>query len=92
MPAAAVLTVPAMFDDPQLAARGYYVTLDHPRTGARRYPGWPMRFSTNPDQHRFGAPTLGQHNRDVLGGVLGVPDAALATLADDGVVGNELAG
>ncbi|HEY6318731.1 MAG TPA: CoA transferase, partial [Acidimicrobiia bacterium] len=91
IPATRVLTVPAMFDDPQLAARGYYVTLDHPRTGARRYPGWPMRFSSNPTQHRRGAPTLGQHNRDVLGDELGVDAGELETLAADGVIGDHLA-
>jgi crotonobetainyl-CoA:carnitine CoA-transferase CaiB-like acyl-CoA transferase len=91
VPAARVLTVPWMFDDPQLAARGYYVALDHPRTGRRRYPGWPMRFSFSDVQQRFGAPTLGQHNAAVLGGELGRSADELAALAGAGVIGDRLA-
>jgi crotonobetainyl-CoA:carnitine CoA-transferase CaiB-like acyl-CoA transferase len=90
VPAARVLTVPAMFEDPQLRARGYYVTLDHPRTGRRRYPGWPMRFSTTAGQHRWGAPTLGQHNDEILGGELGLDASELASLRAAGVIGDRL--
>ena len=90
IPAARVLTVPAMFDDPQLGARGYYVTLDHPRTGPRRYPGWPMRFSTSPVQHGRGAPTLGQHNEEVLGGEFGLDPSEIDALRTAGVIGDRL--
>jgi crotonobetainyl-CoA:carnitine CoA-transferase CaiB-like acyl-CoA transferase len=90
IPAASVLTVPDMFDDPQLRARGYYVPLDHARTGVRRYPGWPMHFSFAPGrQHRSGAPTLGQHNEAVLH-ELGLRDVQLAALADAGVIGDTM--
>jgi crotonobetainyl-CoA:carnitine CoA-transferase CaiB-like acyl-CoA transferase len=89
IPAARVLTVPCMFDDPQLSARRYYVPLDHARTGTRRYPGWPVQFSGIPGPHRRGAPTLGQHNAEVLG-ELGVGPAELDELADAGVIGDHL--
>jgi crotonobetainyl-CoA:carnitine CoA-transferase CaiB-like acyl-CoA transferase len=89
IPAARVLTVPWMFDDPQLSARRYYVSLDHARTGTRRYPGWPVRFSSVPDPHRRGAATLGQHNAEVLA-ELGVSPADLDALADAGVIGDHL--
>ena len=92
VPAARVLTVPRMFDDPQLVARRYYVPLDHPRTGPRRYPGWPMRFSFTPDQHRAGAPTMGEHNAEILGAELGLSDAELARLTRDGVIGDRMPG
>jgi crotonobetainyl-CoA:carnitine CoA-transferase CaiB-like acyl-CoA transferase len=92
IPAGRVLAVPRMFDDAQLAARGYYVALDHARTGRRRYPGWPMRFSFAPDQHRRGAPTLGEHNAEILGGELGRSDSDLAALARDGVIGDRMPG
>jgi crotonobetainyl-CoA:carnitine CoA-transferase CaiB-like acyl-CoA transferase len=92
IPATRVLTIPWMFDDPQLAARGYYVPLDHPRVGVRRYPGWPVRFSFTDVAHRAGAPTLGQHNRSVLAGDLDLDAAALAALADAGVIGDRLPG
>jgi len=91
LPVGAVLRAPDMYDDPQLVARGYYVALDNAKTGIRRYPGWPMQFSFARAQHRFGAPTLGQHNAEVLA-ELGVGPDELARLADEGIVGDRMAG
>jgi crotonobetainyl-CoA:carnitine CoA-transferase CaiB-like acyl-CoA transferase len=88
-PVARILSVPMMTSDPQLAARGFYVELDHAVTGIRRYPGWPMHFSFTREQQRFGAPTLGQHNREVLT-ELGLDEAAIAELERDGVIGDRM--
>ena len=63
--------------------------LDHAKTGVRRYPGWPMRFSFAEAHHRRGAPTLGQHNREILT-ELGVGDDEIARLAEDGVIGDRM--
>ena len=88
VPAAQVLTTPRMYGEPQLEARGFYQTLDHPVTGKRRYPVWPMRFSFAPgDVHPSGAPTLGQHNEEVLGGELGLSGEELERLRREGVIG-----
>jgi crotonobetainyl-CoA:carnitine CoA-transferase CaiB-like acyl-CoA transferase len=67
VPAAPVLDVQHMVDDRQLVARRWYEELDHPRTGPAPYPGWPFRLSCGPDRYHAGpAPTLGQHNDEVL--------------------------
>ena len=69
-------------------ARRFYQTLDHAVTGKRRYPVWPMRFSfTGEDVHPSGAPTLGQHNDEVLGGELGLSREDLERLREQGVIG-----
>ena len=89
---AALLTTGAMYDDPQLVARDYYQPIEHPLTGVRRYPGWPMRFSAGvPAAHRFSAPTLGQHNDEVLGGELGLDACRLAELRARSVIGERMA-
>ena len=87
---APVLAVPRMYGDPQLVARGFYQELPHAKTGNRRYPGWPMRFSFASQHHRTGAPTLGEHNRDVLAQELGLSDAEIAALERDGVIGTRM--
>lgn len=90
IPASAVLTVPGMLDEPQLVARGYYQPLAHPLTGEVPYPGWPMSFSAGvPEHHRAVAPTLGQHNDEVLGR-LGLDAGDLAALREQRVIGESL--
>jgi crotonobetainyl-CoA:carnitine CoA-transferase CaiB-like acyl-CoA transferase len=91
LPVGRVLRAPAMYGDPQLTAREYFVALENPKTGVRRYPGWPMRFSFAAAPHRSGPPTLGQHNAEVLG-ALGVGPADLARLEADGIIGTRMAG
>ena len=91
VPAARVLRVSEMYNDPQLAARGYYQSLEHPRSGIRRYPGWPMRFSFDHDSHhRRRAPLLGEHNAEILGGELGLSTAELDILRADEIIAEAL--
>ncbi len=88
IPAAKLLLATEMYGEPQLEARGFYQSLDHPVTGKRRYPVWPMRFSfAGPNAHPSGAPTLGQHNDEVLGSELGVGPEERARLRREGVIG-----
>jgi len=80
-----------MFGEPQLEARGYYQTLEHPRSGSRRFPVWPMRFSYGPDpQYATVAPTLGQHNTEILVGELGLSPSDLVRLQNDSIIGDRM--
>ena len=56
---------------PQLASRGFYVDIDHPKTGPVAYPGPLCRMTQTPWQVKCPAPMLGQHNEEVYGGLLG---------------------
>ena len=89
VPAGAVLPVEMMYDDAQLNARGYYVALENDRTGVRRYPAWPMRFSIDAPTQRTGPPTLGRHNAEILR-ELGVDDGELEQLAKEQVIGDRV--
>jgi crotonobetainyl-CoA:carnitine CoA-transferase CaiB-like acyl-CoA transferase len=82
-----VLTAERMYDIAQLDAREFYQTLEHPITGAHRYPGWPFRITPGPaGHHRSPPPTLGQHNREVLRG-LGLTDAEIDSLRTRNLIG-----
>jgi crotonobetainyl-CoA:carnitine CoA-transferase CaiB-like acyl-CoA transferase len=76
---------------PQLQARGYFETLDHPVAGRARYQGFPARLSRGPAVlHRAPSPTLGRDNAIVLGGLLGLSADDVADLAAAGVIGQTL--
>ena len=70
----------------QTRARNYFDTLDDPILGQIRVPGAPLRLGSHRSQPPIPAPTLGQHNRAVLGGRLGVSDTELARLREEQVV------
>lgn len=72
--------------DPHLRARGFYETVEHPVAGAFLHEGVTPRLGETPGRVWRAAPRLGEHTRDVLGGLLGLEDAELAALAADGVL------
>jgi crotonobetainyl-CoA:carnitine CoA-transferase CaiB-like acyl-CoA transferase len=71
----------------QHAARGFFEELEHPVVGVQPLPTVPFRFASVARWLRNPAPTLGQHNREILGGLLGLSDAELATLESSRVIG-----
>ncbi|MXZ76789.1 MAG: CoA transferase, partial [Acidimicrobiia bacterium] len=87
VPAAPVITGRESIDNPQLAARGHQQWMDHVVVGAVPYPSFPGRF--NGQYHLLGrpAPTLGEHNQEILRDVLGLDEAEIARLAEAKVIG-----
>jgi crotonobetainyl-CoA:carnitine CoA-transferase CaiB-like acyl-CoA transferase len=77
---------------PQLHARHYFEAPEHPVVGRMPLPGLPFRLSGVERWLRTPAPTLGQHNREVLGNLLGVSDETLASLEREGIIGTRPAG
>ena len=88
VPAAAVVNNHGLFPNPQLAARRFFQTMKHPFTGKTRYPSFPASFSNlERDLHCSPPPTLGQHNREILQGELGLSETELDRLEEAGVIG-----
>jgi crotonobetainyl-CoA:carnitine CoA-transferase CaiB-like acyl-CoA transferase len=87
--ACAVSDARDLVGDPQLAARDFWVRLDHPDAGRHSLPGMPIRLSATPARFRRPAPCLGQHNREVLGELLGLDAARLDELEAQGVLVEE---
>jgi crotonobetainyl-CoA:carnitine CoA-transferase CaiB-like acyl-CoA transferase len=73
--------------NPQLQARRYFETPDHPVVGAMPLPSLPFRYASLDHWLRMPAPTLGQHNEAVLGGLLGLSAEELRSLEDAEIIG-----
>ena len=71
---------------PHLEARGFYHEVDHPVAGAATYPGMGAALSDYPARAPAPAPLLGQHNREVYCGELGVSNEELLALRYAGVI------
>lgn len=66
LPAGPVLDILEMHADPQAQARDMIVEVPHPKAGAVRTLGHPVKFTETPANIRRAAPLLGQHSREVL--------------------------
>jgi benzylsuccinate CoA-transferase BbsF subunit len=85
VPAGAVQDGRDVFTDPELIQSGHYVRVDHPVMGPSDMPAPPMRFSRS--QIVVGpAPLLGEHNREVFVGLLGMAEGEISRLEAEGVL------
>ncbi len=84
---APVATVDEVVASPQLASRAYWRTHRHPvGDGEVRYPGPFAVFGATPLEYRRRAPRVGEHNREIYQGDLGLDDAAFAELVAGGCI------
>jgi formyl-CoA transferase len=82
-----IYTMADIFEDEQFRARDMLVEHQDPEFGPYTGPGIVPKFSATPCEVRWSAPwEEGSHNREVYGGLLGVPDEELAQLKADGVL------
>ena len=87
VPAAVMTDARRTFDHQQMSDRGYFESVDHPVVGEHLTPGLPFRYASVDRWIRRPAPTIGQHNREILGGWLGHSDEELEVLERDGIIG-----
>ncbi|MFC3216839.1 MULTISPECIES: CaiB/BaiF CoA-transferase family protein [Comamonas] len=66
VPCGAINSVPDVFEDPQVKARGMLHYVPHPSGVQVPQVVSPMRFSETPLQEQMAPPLLGQHSRQVL--------------------------
>ena len=71
--------------DPQLRHREMYVPMEHPMLGPWRFQNAPFKMSKSPARMSSPPPMIGQHNREVLEDLLGVPHDELRAGYESGV-------
>jgi crotonobetainyl-CoA:carnitine CoA-transferase CaiB-like acyl-CoA transferase len=89
--AAGVARLPIeLLQDPQLHARGFIQEIDRAFIGKHPQPSMPFRETEKPFAIRSAPPTLGEHNKEILGGLLGLSDTEIEQLAREGIIGTEM--
>ena len=87
VPSGIVANAEDLYYDLNLRARDYVITIDHrPAFDVLEHPGTTIRLSETPSRVVGPCPELGQHNREVFGGLLGLSDAELERLAEEKVL------
>jgi crotonobetainyl-CoA:carnitine CoA-transferase CaiB-like acyl-CoA transferase len=93
VPSTVVIPADRIDEIPQLRGRDFWIPIDHPVAGSHEGPGWPIRFSgMRTAWPSRPAPTLGQHNQEVLMGDLGLTAEQFDDLAQRGIVGQTMSG
>ncbi|MBK6289822.1 MAG: CoA transferase [Pseudomonadales bacterium] len=77
-PVTAVLTVAEAAEQPHLAARNYFVDIEHAALGRVRTLGAPFRLPESPGGPKTPAPLLGEHNAELGRELAELPDTPIA--------------
>ncbi len=85
VPAGSIYSVADMFGDPQYLARDLFETVDTP-TGPLKVPAILPKLGDTPGRTEWAGPALGEHNREIFGGRLGLTEGGLKDLAARGVI------
>lgn len=85
VPATPVNAMDAVFEHPQLRARGMHERVDHPSIGTIEMPGSPMHLSETGTAISRPPPLLGEHTEEVLAEA-GLSDADVEELRAAGVI------
>ncbi len=85
VPCGAINSVPEVFEDPQVKARGMLRHVPHPSGVDVPQVGSPMRFAETPLQVQTAPPLLGQHSDDILA-ELGYDASGIEALRSAGAI------
>lgn len=86
VPEGKIYRAPEMLTDPHFLARQDIITLEHPHFGDIQMHNVAPRLMGTPGRVRWVGPQLGEHNSQVLGGLLGLSEDEIAALKQREVV------
>lgn len=82
-----IYSIADIYEDPHFQARGMIREAHDPEIGPLRIPGFVPRLTETPGDLRWTGPARpGEHNREVLGQVLGLSDTEIDQLRGEGIV------
>jgi crotonobetainyl-CoA:carnitine CoA-transferase CaiB-like acyl-CoA transferase len=85
VPAGPIYSVVDMMQDPHFRARGLFQEVEIDGKPLK-IPAIPPFLSATPGGTTWPGPAVGAHNREILGGILGLSDTALEALQREGVI------
>ena len=85
VPASLIFSIADIFEDPQYRARGN-IKMKESRAGAIAVPDVVPRLSETPGEVRWLGEGLGAQNEEIFRGLLGLKDADLRQMRDEGVI------
>lgn len=89
--AAGVARLPIdLLNDPHLKSRAFLQEVERAFIGSHPQPSMPIREGSRPYAIRTAAPMLGQHNREILSGLLELSDTEIGHLAKEGIIGTQM--
>lgn len=85
-----VLSGKGLLQNPHLAERGFFEWVQHPadheHAGKRLHAGMPWKMRNSSPRIRTAGPSLGSHNRHVLGDLLGYAESHISAMRAKGVI------
>ena len=85
VPAGPCSNVEDLTSDPHLRERGFFFEMVHAEVGPTLYPAPPLKYSSTEPRY-LPAPLIGEHNRYVLGEIVGLSEDEIQRLMDDEVI------
>jgi formyl-CoA transferase len=86
IPLVPIPSVAEVLEWEQTRARNYFETIDDPALGKIRVPGTPLRLTSHRAEASRPAPRLGEHNREIFGGRLGLSQSEIDALTNAGTI------
>jgi len=86
VPAAPILDIAQVVDDPHTKAREMFVEIEHPKAGKIKVTGSPIKLSDTKPTIRTPSPALGQHNEEIYKGLLGLTDEEINDMKENNVI------
>jgi len=86
LPCGPINTVPEVFEHPQVQARNLVLETEHSSAGMIPLTGFPYKLSRTPAELHAPPPRLGEHNREILEGLLRYSPEEVSAFQKAGVI------